>query len=177
MSTEEQKINVQCLTLRGRLDVNLRHANFARYNFRTECNWSTIVAWMDSPPLLLQHDVTSRAATTFMARETEKYDCNDPSFSVSSHNFVSSATTMDGAHGNETRSDCRSLNAPSIGHMCMAWTCGVPERHALLLRQSLFCHFRDQSRLQVVQAATVERIYARCVVWQGACVIHVGAAD
>ena len=67
---------------------------------------------------------------------------------------------------------CASGTAPLSSQQC-----GVPERHALLLRQSLFCHFRDQSRLQVVQAATVERIYARCVVWQGACVIHVGAAD
>jgi hypothetical protein len=111
---------------------------------------------MDSPPLLLQHDVTSRAATTFMARETEKYDCNDPSFSVSSHNFVSSATTMDGAHGNETRSDCRSLNDNSIDYMCMAWTCNVAEWHALPLGESLFGYFRDQSRLQVVQATPTD---------------------
>lgn len=86
-------------------------------------------------------------------------------------------TPMNGAHDNETRSDCRSLNAHSIDYMCKAGTCGAPERHALLLRQSLFGHFRDQSRLQVVQAATVERIYARCVMWQGTCVIHVGMAD
>ena len=84
---------------------------------------------------------------------------------------------MEGVHGNETMSDCRPLNDNSIDYMCMAWTCSIPERHALLLRQSLFGHFRDQSRLQVVQAATTERVYARCVVWQGACVIHVGMAD
>jgi len=84
---------------------------------------------------------------------------------------------MNGAHDNETRSDCRSLNDNLFDHMCKAGTCGVPERHALLLRQSLFGHFRDQSRLQVVQAATVERVFARCVVWQETCVIHVWMAD
>jgi len=84
---------------------------------------------------------------------------------------------MDGAHGNVALSDYSSLNAHSIDYMCKAGTCGVPERHALLLRQSLFGHFRDQSRLQVVQAATVERVFARCVVWQETCVIHVWMAD
>lgn len=63
---------------------------------------------------------------------------------------------MGGVHNNETMSDFRSLNAHSIDYMCKAGTCGVPEWHALLLEQSLFGPFRDQSRLQVVQAATAE---------------------
>ena len=36
-------------------------------NSRTECNWPTIVACMHNLKLLLQYDVTRRAATTFMA--------------------------------------------------------------------------------------------------------------
>jgi hypothetical protein len=84
---------------------------------------------------------------------------------------------MDGEHGTETMSDCRSLNGNSIDYKCMVWTCSVPEWHALPLGESHFSYFRDQSRLQVVQAATSEGVYARCVAWQGAYLIHVRMAD
>ena len=57
------------------------------------------------------------------------------------------ATSMEGVHGNETISDCRSRNAISIDYMFMAWTCNVAEWHALPLGESLFGYFRDQSRL------------------------------
>ena len=61
------------LTLRGRLDVNLRHASFARYNFRTECNWSTLTTCMNNLWLTLQHDVTRRAVTGVLAsRDSEE---------------------------------------------------------------------------------------------------------
>ena len=75
-----------------------------------------------------------------------------------------------------TMSDCRCLNANLFDYVCMTRTCGVSEWHALLLGKSLLGHFRDQSRLQLVQAATTERINARCVVWQGACLLHVRMA-
>ena len=57
-------------------------------------------------------------------------------------------TSMGGVHGNETMSDCRSLNDNSFDYKCMVWTGSVPEWHALPLGKSLFGHFRDQSRLQ-----------------------------
>jgi hypothetical protein len=87
------------------------------------------------------------------------------------------ATSMEGVHGNQTLSNSRSLNDNSFDYKCMVWTCSVLVWHALLPGQSSFGHFRDQSRLQVVQAATTERVYARCDVWHGACLIHIGGAD